>query len=96
MGCTPSLSEGQWGTFRYFGEIRGEPPMRLLPPIPIERDMSMFYSETRLVVKTPWCIRGRLLVTGVVDVPPIEALKGFEVLSVIRMTGHGTGREMHW
>ena len=56
----------------------------------------MFYSETRLVVKTPWCIRGRLLVTGVVDVPPIEALKGFEVLSVIRMTGHGTGREMHW
>lgn len=32
MGCTPSLSEGEWGTFRYFGEIRGEPPMRLLPP----------------------------------------------------------------
>jgi hypothetical protein len=31
-GCVSPLSEGEWGTFRYFGEIRGEPPMRLLPP----------------------------------------------------------------
>jgi hypothetical protein len=32
LGCAQSLPEGEWGTFRYFGELRGEPPMRLLPP----------------------------------------------------------------
>ncbi len=31
-GCAPGLEPGEWGTFRYFGEIRGEPPMWLLPP----------------------------------------------------------------
>lgn len=32
-GCAPDLAPGEWGTFRYFGELRGEPPMQLLPPI---------------------------------------------------------------
>ncbi len=31
-GCGGQLSAGEWGTFRYFGEIQGEPPMRLIPP----------------------------------------------------------------
>jgi hypothetical protein len=31
-GCEPSLPEGEWGTFRYFGEVQGEPPMTLLAP----------------------------------------------------------------
>ena len=32
-GCAAELAPGEWGTFRYFGEIRGESPMRLIPPI---------------------------------------------------------------
>lgn len=32
-GCAPSLEPGEWGTVRYFADVRGEPPMRLLPPL---------------------------------------------------------------
>lgn len=32
-GCSAELSSGAWGTFRYFGEVSGEVPMRLLPPM---------------------------------------------------------------
>ncbi|MBX2797252.1 MAG: hypothetical protein KTR31_06290 [Myxococcales bacterium] len=31
--CTPQLPSGEWGTLRYFGNLLGEPPMRLLPPL---------------------------------------------------------------
>ena len=40
-GCVEPLSEGEWGEFRYFGEIRGEPPMRLLPPMS-DRDGNVY------------------------------------------------------
>lgn len=33
FSCTPPLESGEWGQIRYFGEIGGEVPMRLLPPI---------------------------------------------------------------
>jgi hypothetical protein len=33
FSCTPPLEDGEWGQVRYFGEISGEAPMRLLPPV---------------------------------------------------------------
>jgi hypothetical protein len=33
FSCTPPLEDGEWGQIRYFGEIPGEAPMRLLPPM---------------------------------------------------------------
>lgn len=32
VGCAEPLAPGAWGTFRYFGELEGATPMRLLPP----------------------------------------------------------------
>jgi hypothetical protein len=33
-GCkTGLLKPGEWGQFRYFGELEGAPPLRLLPPL---------------------------------------------------------------
>ncbi len=40
-GCAPELTPGQWGTFRYFGQVRGEPPMRLIPPM-TDRDGNVY------------------------------------------------------
>ena len=46
-GCVEPLSEGEWGGFRYFGEIRGEPPMRLLPPMTDrEGNVYVLYGDT--------------------------------------------------
>mgnify|MGYP004377267777 CR=1 FL=1 len=34
MGCRQGLLEsGEWGTFRYFAELEGDVPMRIVPPI---------------------------------------------------------------
>lgn len=33
FSCAPPLEDGEWGQIRYFGEISGEVPMRLLPPM---------------------------------------------------------------
>ncbi len=33
VGCGEPLAPGQWGTFRYFGQIPGEGSLRLLPPL---------------------------------------------------------------
>lgn len=40
-GCGQTLAPGSWGTFRYFGDILGEPPMRLLPPL-TDRDGNIY------------------------------------------------------
>jgi hypothetical protein len=32
-GCIDNLDAGEFGTLRYFGEVRGERPLRLVPPI---------------------------------------------------------------
>jgi len=40
-GCAADLAPGEWGTFRYFGEVQGEPPMRLIPPIS-DRDGNVY------------------------------------------------------
>ncbi len=40
-GCASTLAPGEWGTFRYFGDILGEPPMRLLPPL-TDRDGNIY------------------------------------------------------
>jgi len=40
-GCGEVLEPGQWGTFRYFGQLDGEPPMRVLPPI-TDRDGNVY------------------------------------------------------
>ena len=40
-GCGPTLAPGEWGAFRYFGDILGEPPMRLLPPL-TDRDGNVY------------------------------------------------------
>lgn len=32
MACAEPLAPGEWGTFRWFAELKGEAPMRLLPP----------------------------------------------------------------
>jgi hypothetical protein len=41
LGCAGELAPGDWGTFRYFGELRGEAPMRLLPPMS-DRDGNVY------------------------------------------------------
>ncbi len=33
VGCIDYLEPGEHGLFRYFGEVRGEAPLRLLPPV---------------------------------------------------------------
>ena len=40
-GCTPPLENGEIGNIRYFGEIPGEVPMRLLPPT-TDRDGNLY------------------------------------------------------
>ena len=40
-GCGEMLEPGQWGTFRYFGQLDGEPPMRILPPL-TDRDGNVY------------------------------------------------------
>ena len=40
-GCVPQLGPGELGTVRYFGEVRGEVPMRLLPPL-TDRDGNIY------------------------------------------------------
>ncbi len=30
--CIPEVAPGEWGTMRYFAQMRGEAPMRLIPP----------------------------------------------------------------
>ncbi len=40
-GCSEVLASGQWGTFRYFGQLAGEVPMRLVPPI-TDRDGNVY------------------------------------------------------
>lgn len=32
VGCVEPLDAGEWGTLRYFGEIQGSVPLRLIPP----------------------------------------------------------------
>lgn len=32
-GCGGMLAPGEWGTFRYFGQLQGEAPLRLVPPV---------------------------------------------------------------
>jgi len=32
LACAQPLAPGEWGTFRWFAELKGESPMRLLPP----------------------------------------------------------------
>ena len=39
--CSPTLESGEWGNIRYFGEIPGEVPMRLLPPV-TDRDGNVY------------------------------------------------------
>ena len=41
LGCAGELAPGDWGTFRYFGELRGAAPMRLLPPMS-DRDGNVY------------------------------------------------------
>lgn len=42
VGCKTGLLEpGEWGQFRYFGELEGAPPMRLLPPMS-DRDGNVY------------------------------------------------------
>lgn len=41
MGCGEVLEPGQWGTLRYFGQLAGETPMRLVPPIS-DRDGNIY------------------------------------------------------
>ncbi len=33
VACAPSLDTGEWGNVRYFGDLLGAPPMRLVPPL---------------------------------------------------------------
>jgi hypothetical protein len=40
-GCVPRLEPGEWGAFRYFGDVLGEPPMRLVPPM-TDRDGNVY------------------------------------------------------
>ena len=40
-GCGEMLAPGEWGTFRYFGQLGGETPMRLVPPIS-DRDGNVY------------------------------------------------------
>ncbi len=40
-GCGEVLAPGQWGTFRYFGQLAGETPMRLIPPA-TDRDGNVY------------------------------------------------------
>ena len=41
LGCSPPLENGEIGNIRYFGEIPGEVPMRLLPPT-TDRDGNIY------------------------------------------------------
>jgi hypothetical protein len=41
VGCGEMLEPGEWGTFRYFGQLDGETPMRILPPI-TDRDGNVY------------------------------------------------------
>ena len=41
LACTPPLENGEVGNIRYFGEIPGEVPMRLLPPVS-DRDGNLY------------------------------------------------------
>jgi len=40
-GCGEVLEPGQWGTFRYFNQLSGETPMRLVPPLS-DRDGNVY------------------------------------------------------
>ncbi|MEZ4236571.1 MAG: hypothetical protein R3F59_10525 [Myxococcota bacterium] len=40
-GCAPHLDPGSWGTFRYFSDVLGTPPMRLVPPT-TDRDGNVY------------------------------------------------------
>ena len=39
--CSPPLENGEIGNIRYFGEISGDVPMRMLPPI-TDRDGNVY------------------------------------------------------
>jgi len=41
IGCGEVLEPGQWGTLRYFGQLPGETPLRLVPPI-TDRDGNVY------------------------------------------------------
>jgi hypothetical protein len=44
-GCS-DLAPGEWGNFRYFGQLAGEPPMRLIPPL-TDRDGNVYVLHGR-------------------------------------------------
>ena len=41
LACAQPLAPGEWGTFRWFAELKGEAPMRLLPPA-TDRDGNVY------------------------------------------------------
>ena len=48
-GCIDYLNEGELGRIRYFGEVRGAAPLRMLPPV-ADRDGNVYalYGEPGL------------------------------------------------